>query len=122
MKRTYACRMQQLSRIPCHHVVAAILHQCDDHVKFVDAWFYYDRYLRIYSNLNSPINGVDFWPEFSKTPLPEPFVETQAGRYKNKRRPEAGAKMDDDKMGKNKASMTYSKCEDVRHNKRSCKG
>lgn len=98
------------------------MHQCDDPFKFVDAWFYKDIYLRTYSNLISPINGVDLWPESCKTLLHEPFVETQPGKHKKKRRLEGGEKRNDYKLGKNIASMTCKKCGNVGHNKRTCKG
>nr|GEV34210.1 hypothetical protein [Tanacetum cinerariifolium] len=81
---------------------------------------------QMYSFTLSPINGITMWPSSDvPTTLLPPFHHTQVGRpRKNRRR---GAHEDDDivkgaKLSRSWKFVTCSKCHQLGHNQRSCKG
>ncbi|XP_050222624.1 uncharacterized protein LOC126672711 [Mercurialis annua] len=80
-QRTCTCRRWQLSGIPCHHAMAAFNENNDNPPRYLDDCNKVSTYLKTYSHLLAPINGMKLWPKSDHPPiLPPPAVNFRRGR------------------------------------------
>ncbi|CAH1430558.1 unnamed protein product [Lactuca virosa] len=85
-EKTCACRLWELSGIPCVHAQVAILYTNQDPVNFISSWFSKNNYKSTYDQNIHPVNGSILWEETSYTkPLP-PIERRMPGRPSVKRR------------------------------------
>ncbi|CAI9271184.1 unnamed protein product [Lactuca saligna] len=69
--KTCACRIWQLTTIPCLHGVAVISSLNQDAETYVSQSYNKEAYLKCYNYSTNPLNGSDMWPEVpSRKPLP----------------------------------------------------
>ncbi|XP_074330397.1 uncharacterized protein LOC141667699 [Apium graveolens] len=86
VNKTCACRVFQLTGIPCAHAIAAIHNSRQQAINFVSDYFKRDMYLRSYSQPLEAIKGEEFW-EFETTDplLPPDIPKKLRGRPKKLR-------------------------------------
>lgn len=117
--KTCACRVWQLSGLPCVHACAALLHIGQEPALYIHPCYSKQRYIETYSNCIKAINGSDLWPECDKKALVPPIAQTQVGRKKKKRNKSAEElERNSTKLSRKKMAMTCSLCGNGGHNKR----
>ncbi|XP_074378168.1 uncharacterized protein LOC141719692 [Apium graveolens] len=88
-ERTCACRVWDLTGVPCAHVVAAIHDRRQQPMSYVSHYFTRELYLRAYGHSIEALRGEDFW-ELHNTAemLPPDMPKKLRGRPKKMRRRE----------------------------------
>ena len=121
LARRCACRMWQLTGIPCVHAMAAIANMNQDAEAFVSSSFTKEAFLRCYQYSINPVNGSDMWPDVPyDKPLP-PKRRRLPGRPTVKRRRDAGEReMSSHTVTKRGTQIRCSICKVTGHNKKSC--
>ena len=123
--RTCACRIWQLTGIPCVHAMAAIAYLNQNAESFVSSSYTRLSFLKSYNYNINPLNGTAMWPQVDyQKPLP-PKRRRLPGRPKVKRRRrDAGER---EMSGHVTHSVTRrgglircSICKGVGHNKKKC--
>ncbi|XP_065869037.1 uncharacterized protein [Euphorbia lathyris] len=122
---TCTCRRWQLNGIPCSHGCAAIIGQNDNPENYLAECYSVETYLRVYSFIIEPTNGMDQWPnEVPPVPIvPLSPVKSKRGRRQRARRkyPEEIEASSRGKLSrKGNMYMTCRKCGGKNHNKRTC--
>ncbi|KAL7600142.1 hypothetical protein Lser_V15G22071 [Lactuca serriola] len=117
-----ACRLWELSGIPCVHAQVAILYTNQDPVNFISSWFSKNNYKATYDQNIHPVNGSILWEETSYTkPLP-PIERRMPGRPSVKRRRHVSENQDKYSQVSSKGRTVQCKnCLQRGHNKTSCK-
>ena len=75
-------------------------------------------YKAAYSGSIDPIPDLERWPRFDVPVLVPPTLKRSIGRPCRNRKREAGEKM----KGKRSIAITCTKCSNIGHNSRTCKG
>ncbi|RYQ97740.1 hypothetical protein Ahy_B08g093822 [Arachis hypogaea] len=99
-------------KIPCVHAIAAIGRRGDRPEGYVHQWLKMDVFRAIYAHSISPIN-------ISSVP---PKIKRPIGRPVKRRRPDAVEDGPDGTKAKKTFRVTYSKCGEIGHNSKTCKG
>uniref|UniRef100_A0A2N9HPW4 Zinc finger PMZ-type domain-containing protein n=1 Tax=Fagus sylvatica TaxID=28930 RepID=A0A2N9HPW4_FAGSY len=111
-----------LTGIPCKHVVRAISYKGHNTEDYVDDYFKKKTYMRVYSHLIQPCNGLDFWPIAVGDLVLPPIHRKQPGRPKRMhRRRDPNEHQNSHKLKWNQNSLRCGQCHQIGHNKRSCK-
>jgi hypothetical protein len=122
VRKSCACNKWDLTGIPCKHVVHATSYKGHNAEDYVDDYFKKKTYLRVYSHLIQPCNGLDFWPIAAGDPVLPPIHIRQPGRPKRMhRRRDPDKHQNSHKLKRNQNSLRCGQCHQVGHNKRSCK-
>ncbi|XP_057809035.1 uncharacterized protein LOC131023510 [Salvia miltiorrhiza] len=85
-ERVCACRVWQLTGLPCVHGICAIQYMGREVSDFVDDYYSVGKYLEAYEVGVEPINGHLLWPEVEGFTVKPPVVRKMAGRPKLKRK------------------------------------
>lgn len=132
VQKTCSCRKWELTGMSCKHVVATIweMRKNSKDVGIPETWVHEVYWLKTWKQMYSfkiePINGRSMWEKsVCPTTLVPPKHRVKIGRAKKKRRKSA-YKIDDMVKGNSASrilqSVTCSKCNNIGHNARSCKG
>jgi hypothetical protein len=122
VKKSCACNRWDLTGIPCKHVVRAISYKGHNTEDYVDDYFKKKTYMRVYSHLIQPCNGLDFWPIAVGDLVLPPIHRKQPGRPKRMhRRRDPNEHQNSHKLKWNQNSLRCGQCHQIGHNKRSCK-
>uniref|UniRef100_A0A2N9H0P7 SWIM-type domain-containing protein n=1 Tax=Fagus sylvatica TaxID=28930 RepID=A0A2N9H0P7_FAGSY len=122
VKKSCACNKWDLTGIPCKHVVRAISYKGHNTEDYVDDYFKKKTYMRVYSHLIQPCNGLDFWPIAVGDLVLPPIHRKQPGRPKRMhRRRDPNEHQNSHKLKWNQNSLRCGQCHQIGHNKRSCK-
>ncbi|KAL4347998.1 hypothetical protein GQ457_17G020520 [Hibiscus cannabinus] len=119
------CRKWDLTGIPCVHATAVIIMRGERPEGFVNNCYKTETQLQIYSNLVKPLRGPKQWPRHvTNEPILPPVIRRPVRRPQRNRRKEADEILTSTgRMSKKGVvRMTCSKCDNLGHNKRSCKG
>ncbi|KAK1370413.1 hypothetical protein POM88_036505 [Heracleum sosnowskyi] len=123
--RTCACRVWDLTGVPCCHAVTVIQESRQKPLDFVAKWFTKETYMRTYSNCLEVIRGEEFWEDVEgDTVHPPLIVKKLRGRPKTQRRRE-GLEGTVSKGNKTRVTYTGRKmhcgiCRKEGHNKNVC--
>jgi len=80
-------------------------------------------FLDTYGNLIMPSNGPKLWPEVNLPPILPPSVRRAPGRPKKLRRKDNDEPKSNSKKGKrNQETVRCTRCKELGHNMRTCKG
>ncbi|KAL4558157.1 hypothetical protein LXL04_036354 [Taraxacum kok-saghyz] len=117
-----ACRLWELSGIPCVHAQVVILYTNQDPVSFISSWFSKNNYMQTYEENIRPVNGSNLWSETTHTkPLP-PLERRMPGRPSVKRKRHVYENQDKYSQVSCKGRTVTSKnCLQKGHNRKSCK-
>ncbi|XP_061353582.1 uncharacterized protein LOC133298332 [Gastrolobium bilobum] len=120
---TCACNVWQLTGLPCEHAIAAICHKNEPAENYVHQWLTVDALHATYEHTLNPVNSDKYWPASDEPkPLP-PKLKRPIGRPKKHRKKDPTE--DQGSMTK-KVKRTYeakcSKCGQIGHYGKSCKG
>ncbi|CAI9293936.1 unnamed protein product [Lactuca saligna] len=132
VQQTCSCRKWELTGMPCKHGVATIweMRKNSKDVGIPETWVHEVYWLKTWKQMYSfkiePINGRSMWEKsVCPTTLVPPKHRVTIGRPKKKRRKSA-YEIDDMVKGNSASrilqSVTCSKCNNIGHNARSCKG
>ena len=129
---TCSCNRWELTGIPCKHAIAAIwdMGRNNENVGIPETWvhqtYWLETWKEMYSFKIEPINGRSMWEKsLCPTTLLPPKHHVQVGRPKKKRKKSAMELQDmvkGDRVSRSQKSVTCSKCGNIGHNARSCKG
>lgn len=127
-QQSCTCNKWEITGIPCKHTIAAIweMRLNNEEVGIPETWVHPTYWLKTWKEMYSfkvaPINGRSMW---EKSPCPTkilpPKHHVPIGRPKKKRRRSA-TEGDGDRVSTKTKSVKCSKCGNVGHNGRSCKG
>ncbi|KAI3701118.1 hypothetical protein L2E82_45763 [Cichorium intybus] len=122
--RKCACRIWQLSGVPCVHAMAAIAYLNQDPETFVSPMFSKEAFLKCYKYSINPLNGSNMWPSVDyMKPLP-PKKRRLPGRPTVKRKRDAGERELSGKnrhtVGRKGSLIRCSVCKVIGHNKTKC--
>nr|KAJ0215940.1 hypothetical protein LSAT_V11C300136200 [Lactuca sativa] len=124
-QRTCSCNKWEVTGIPCKHTIATIwdMRRNNENVGIPETWVHPTYWLKTWEEMYSfkiePINGRMMWAKSTcPTKLLPPKHHVPIGRPKKKRR--RSATEDDSATGTR--TVRCSKCGNVGHNGRSCKG
>ncbi|KAJ0755480.1 putative transcription factor interactor and regulator CCHC(Zn) family [Helianthus annuus] len=133
--RTCTCRKWDLTSMPCKHAVAAINDMARNDIRIgvpeelVDEVYWLSTWKKVYENVINPIPGPENWiPSQCPTKLLPPKHHKQVGRPQKKRKKSVGkaeveAHFDSEgKMTRKGNTTKCSKCGNLGHNSRTCKG
>ncbi|KAL4587840.1 hypothetical protein LXL04_000714 [Taraxacum kok-saghyz] len=131
-KQTCSCNRWELTGIPCKHAIAAIweMRNNKEDVRIPESWVHPIYWLKTWKNMYSftiePINGRNMWETSTcLTTLLPPKHHVTIGRPKKKRK-KSVVELEDLVRGHTASrsfkSVTCSKCKNIGHNSRSCKG
>ncbi|OMO70149.1 Transposase, MuDR, plant [Corchorus olitorius] len=119
--KTCSCRGWDVSGVPCHHAIAAILYCGKEPADYLDDCFKRDEFLKAYQALMHPCQGLTFWSKGNGDDILPPPVRKPKGRDKKERRREAlEAQKHSAKMSRIGRKMTCSICKKADHNKATC--
>nr|KAJ0218511.1 hypothetical protein LSAT_V11C300127550 [Lactuca sativa] len=91
-EKSCACRLWELSGLPCVHAQVAMLYTNQDPVNFISSWLNKNNYKATYDQNILPVNGSNLWEERSYTkPLP-PIEGRMPGRPRTKRGSRGGGR------------------------------
>lgn len=131
-QQTCSCKRWELTGMPCKHAVATIweMRKNSSGVGVPETWvhevYWLQTWKAMYSFKIQPINGRNMWEKTScPTTLLPPKHHPIVGRPKKKRRKSAieiEEMVKGNKVSRAHKSVTCSKCHNVGHNARSCKG
>ncbi|XP_072060522.1 uncharacterized protein [Arachis hypogaea] len=119
---TCSCNMWQLTGIPCVHAMAAIGRRGDRPEGYVHQWLKMDAFRATYAHSISPVNSEEYWDKsgvVSSIPLK---IKRPIGRPVKRRRPDVVEDSPDGTKTKKTFRVTCSKCGDIGHNAKTCKG
>jgi len=119
---TCTCYFWDLIGIPCRHVVAAINYKVKNPEAYVHPYYKRAAYEACYCLEITPINGQQLWPKSTQPELLSPIYKTPPGRPKKLRIREADEHVSHSKLSKKNLIMKCSRCKQMGHNIRSCKG
>ncbi|XP_027083617.2 uncharacterized protein [Coffea arabica] len=85
-KKSYTCRIWELSGLPCTHAIAAIKQTENDPHEMIAEFHYKRLFLQVYNNVLKPISSQLLWPESSTLQLDLPMSTVQPGRPKKARK------------------------------------
>ncbi|CAI9294403.1 unnamed protein product [Lactuca saligna] len=121
-KRSCACRLWDVSGIPCVHAQASIMLTHHDPKTFISKWFGKAMYISSYSSNILPVNGNNLWRESPYIkPLP-PIERRMPDRPTVKRKRHVLGR--DDKFSQVSSNSRTVKCQNCQkkgHNKKTCK-
>ncbi|CAI9269138.1 unnamed protein product [Lactuca saligna] len=125
-QQTCSCNRWELTGIPCKHSIAAIwdMRLNNENVGIPETWVHPTYWLKTWKEMYvfkvEPINGRLLWEKSTcPTKLIPPKYRVPIGRPKKKRRRSA---TEDDGVSTKWKSVTCTKCGNVGHNGRTCKG
>ncbi|KAI3817247.1 hypothetical protein L1987_11036 [Smallanthus sonchifolius] len=133
IERSCTCRRWELIGIPCKHAVATNWDMAQNGllVGIPETWvhkcYLLETWKEVYSYNVGPVNGKNLWPKSQiPTVLTPPLHHTPIGRPR-KKRIRNQAELEDEmdmggKLSRKYRSVTCSKCKNLGHNSRSCKG
>ncbi|GMI78131.1 hypothetical protein HRI_001482400 [Hibiscus trionum] len=123
-EHTCSCRKWDLTGIPCHHAISAILMKEERPESYVDDCYKKITQQAIYSHLMNPVRGPDQWARQTYCePILPPTIRRPPGRPHKKRRKEADEPIIHGvRVTKKGVTLSCSKCKKTGHNVRTCKG
>ncbi|KAL2934177.1 Reticulocyte binding protein 2-like protein b, partial [Bienertia sinuspersici] len=104
--------------IPCRHGLRVIYDQRLEPTDFVSPYFKGTSYKLTYSDHIHPMPDSSYWPDFALPIIQPPSIKRSAGRPTKQRRRGRFEK----KKGKRNSTVKCTKCKQVGHNTRTCKG
>ncbi|RYR36055.1 hypothetical protein Ahy_A10g051109 [Arachis hypogaea] len=113
---------KRLLSIPCVHAMAAIGRRGDRPEGYVHQWLKMDAFRATYAHSISPVNSEEYWDKsgvVSSIPLK---IKRPIGRPVKRRRPDVVEDSPDGTKTKKTFRVTCSKCGDIGHNAKTCKG
>ncbi|CAI9296201.1 unnamed protein product [Lactuca saligna] len=121
-KRSCACRLWDVSGIPCVHAQASIMLTHQDPKTFISKWFGKAMYISSYSYNILPVNGNNLWIEAPYIkPLP-PLERRMPGRPTVKRKRHVSERDDKFSQVSSKGrTVQCQNCQQKGHNKKTCK-
>ncbi|CAI9302910.1 unnamed protein product [Lactuca saligna] len=121
-KRSCACRLWDVSGIPCVHAQASIMLTHQDPKTFISKWFGKAMYISSYSYNILPVNGSNLWTEAPYIkPLP-PLERRMPGRPTVKRKRHVSERDDKFSQVSSKGrTVQCQNCQQKGHNKKTCK-
>ncbi|XP_016191556.1 uncharacterized protein LOC107632386 [Arachis ipaensis] len=119
---TCSCNMWQLTGIPCVHAMAAIGKRGDRPEGYVHQWLKMDAFRATYAHSISPVNSEEYWDKSGVVSSIPPKIKRPIGRPVKRRRPDAVEDGPDGTKAKKTFRVTCSKCGDIGHNSKTCKG
>ncbi|XP_057787606.1 uncharacterized protein LOC131004872 [Salvia miltiorrhiza] len=117
-----ACRVWQLTGIPCVHAICAIQFMSKDISDYVSKYYSTEKYLATYEYSLEPVNGPKLWPEVEGSTVKPPAIRRMPGRPKIKRK--RALEEDPKRPGHLRRFgqlMTCQNCQQTGHNKKTCK-
>ncbi|PWA73452.1 hypothetical protein CTI12_AA260810 [Artemisia annua] len=116
--RTCACRLWQLSGVPCIHAVAGYMHLSRDPEDGVHHYYSQEMWARAYQFSIRPVLGTLFWARTNnEAPLP-PIIRKMPGRPRKKRI--QAADENTTQVSRRGRVIRCSNCQTIGHNKTSC--
>ncbi|OMO96475.1 Zinc finger, PMZ-type [Corchorus capsularis] len=76
--RTCSCRGWDVSGVPCHHAIAAILYCGKEPTDYLDDCFKRDEFLKAYQSLLHPCEGPTFWSKGNGDDILPPSYHNKA--------------------------------------------
>lgn len=130
VQHTCSCRKWELTGIPCKHAIVAIwdMRKNNKDVGLPESWVHPTYWLKTWKEMYSfkiePINGRRMWEKYPcPTTLLPPKHHVPIGRPKKKRKKsDVEDLVKGNSASRKNKSVTCSKCKNIGHNARSCKG
>lgn len=122
MGKTCACRLWDLTGIPCPHAISCIYWLKQDPDDFVDDALKMSTYIIAYESGIPPLNGKRMWPPVEGQMIHPPQILKKVGRPKKNRKKDMFEKeANPDVASKKGVLMKCNRCGKVGHNVRTCK-
>ncbi|XP_020887942.1 uncharacterized protein LOC110230205 [Arabidopsis lyrata subsp. lyrata] len=123
--RSCACRMWDLTGIPCRHAVCAIREMNFEVEDYISDYYLTAKWQETYRRGLKPVNGSKFWPDSGRPRIAAPPFKRPAGRPKGKARIKSlnespRKKKSETKVGREGRIVHCGLCGEAGHNSRKC--
>ncbi|RYR40283.1 hypothetical protein Ahy_A09g046007 [Arachis hypogaea] len=108
--------------IPCVHAMTAIGRRGDRPEGYVHQWLKIDAFRATYAHSISPVNSEEYWDKSGVVSSIPPKIKRPIGCPVKRRRPDAVEDGPDGTKTRKTFRVTCSKCGDIGHNAKTCKG
>uniref|UniRef100_A0A2N9EY34 SWIM-type domain-containing protein n=1 Tax=Fagus sylvatica TaxID=28930 RepID=A0A2N9EY34_FAGSY len=85
-EKTCGCKKWDITGIPCHHAISAILHQGSKIEDYVDHCYTIEKYKKSYEPIIHPVPSMEQWTRTQYDPVDPPLERCHPGRLKKMRK------------------------------------
>jgi hypothetical protein len=119
-EKTCGCKKWDITGIPCHHAISAILHEGRKIEDYVDHCYTIEKYRKSYEPIIHPVPSMEQWTRTQYDPVDPPFERCHPGRPKRMRRRDPSEPRNPFRFSKVGTNIKCSSCNKFGHNSRTC--
>uniref|UniRef100_A0A2N9ETW0 SWIM-type domain-containing protein n=1 Tax=Fagus sylvatica TaxID=28930 RepID=A0A2N9ETW0_FAGSY len=119
-EKTCGCKKWDITGIPCHHAISAILHQGSKIEDYVDHCYTIEKYKKSYEPIIYPMPSMEQWAQTQYDPVDPPLERCHPGRPKRMRRRDPTEPTNPYRFSKVGTNIKCSSCKKLGHNSRTC--
>ena len=119
-KKSCGCKKWDITGIPCHHAISAILYQGGKIENYVDHCYTIEKYKKSYKPIIHPVPSMEQWTRTQYDPVDPPLERCHPGRPKRMRRRDPSEPRNPYKFSKVGTNIKCSSYKKLGHNSRIC--
>uniref|UniRef100_A0A2N9ILE3 SWIM-type domain-containing protein n=1 Tax=Fagus sylvatica TaxID=28930 RepID=A0A2N9ILE3_FAGSY len=119
-EKSCGCKKWDITGIPCHHAISAILYQRGKIEDYVDLCYTIEKYKKSYKPIIHPVPSMKQWTRTQYDPIDPPLERCHPGRPKRMRRRDPYEPSNPYKFSKVGTNIKCSSCKKLGHNSRTC--
>ncbi|GMY12908.1 hypothetical protein FCV25MIE_08147 [Fagus crenata] len=119
-EKTCGCKKWDITGIPCHHAISAILHQGSKIEDYVDHYYTIEKYKKSYEPIIYPMPSMEQWAQTQYDLVDPPLERCHPGRPKRMRRKDPTEPTNPYRFSKIGTNIKCSSCKKLGYNSRTC--